>query len=526
MTTPASSSTQGQGQGQGQTGTFQIHYFATAASFTQKQTESLAAPLPLWKLFSVLEERYPGIREKVLVSCGVSLGMEYVDVEELEKEGGKEGVGEGVVIKPGDEVGIIPPVTFLSRLSTFVVGQTESTPGSVFILPLQKPSTNYTFAVNIPEDSQDVYFHLSGPTDYSWVAVGTGDEMKDSLMILLYSNRHGDNVTVSPRLCSGEQEPVFSSSLDVVTLPGTGIAGNTMTVNARCTNCSHWKTGSLDLQSTSQPWIYALGPKSSESIPLKSDSKSASIQRHSEYGRFFMDMKQATGGAGGIPSSLTTATGSRQDGNPSHDSNWPAIIHGLAACVAFVIFMPVGIIVLRIFPSSVRWHWVNQTFASILAIVGILFGFYLSTMYTKSDSFNSAHQIIGIVVIIAVLLQWFVGFWHHRLYKKLQHPTHYGVVHRHFGRGVIILAIVNGGIGLTWSSATTKMVLAYAIIVAVLGVLTIAALLWKKAVARRQTRMRFTEELELHQQETRIKNNDNSYSSISRVPSEANGRLW
>lgn len=243
-------------------------------------------------------------------------------------------------------------------------------------------------------------------------------------------------------------------------------------------------------------------------------------------GRFSMDMKQATGGAGGIPSSLMTATGSKQDGNPSHDSNWPAIIHGLAVCVAFVILMPVGVIFLRIFPSSVRWHWVNQTFASILAIVGILFGFYLSTMYTKSESFNSTHQIIGIVVIVAVILQWFIGFWHHRLYKKLQSPTYYGVAHRYLGRIAILLAVVNGGIGLTWSSATTKMVLAYSIIVAVIGILTIAALLWKKAAVKRQARMRFTEELELHQQETRIKNNDNSYSSISRVPSDANNRLW
>lgn len=245
-------------------------------------------------------------------------------------------------------------------------------------------------------------------------------------------------------------------------------------------------------------------------------------------GRFSMNMKQATGGTGGIPSSLTTATGSQQDGHISHDSNWPAIIHGLAACVAFVVFMPLGVIFLRIFPSSVRWHWVNQTLASILAIVGILFGFYLSTMYTKSESFNSAHQIIGIIVLVSVLVQWFIGFWHHRLYKLFQRSTYYGVGHRYFGRAVIILAIVNGGIGLSWSSAPTKTVVAYSIIVAVLGILTIAALLWKAAVVKRQTRLRFTEELELHQQETetRFKNPDNSYSSISRVATDPNGHLW
>ncbi|KAL2010924.1 hypothetical protein VTN00DRAFT_3642 [Thermoascus crustaceus] len=105
----------------GENGTFQIHYFATAASYTGKQTEPLPAPLPLSRLFDTLEARYPGIREKVLRSCGVSVGLEYVDVEEaevLERErerdgdGGKEkSKGEGMIIKAGDEVGIIPPVS-------------------------------------------------------------------------------------------------------------------------------------------------------------------------------------------------------------------------------------------------------------------------------------------------------------------------------------------------------------------------------------------------------------------------------
>lgn len=80
---------------------FQIHYFSTASSYTNKHSESLPAPLPLARLFDTLESRYPGIREAVLRSCGVSVGDEYVDVED----------GEGVVIQAGDEVAIIPPVS-------------------------------------------------------------------------------------------------------------------------------------------------------------------------------------------------------------------------------------------------------------------------------------------------------------------------------------------------------------------------------------------------------------------------------
>ncbi|PGH14540.1 hypothetical protein AJ80_05860 [Polytolypa hystricis UAMH7299] len=97
-TTPSSSSS-----------TFQIHYFASASSFTQKHTESLPAPLPLHKLFDLLESRYPGIREKVLDSCAVSVGLEYVDVKDLEENGEEEEGGKMVMIGVGEEVAIIPP---------------------------------------------------------------------------------------------------------------------------------------------------------------------------------------------------------------------------------------------------------------------------------------------------------------------------------------------------------------------------------------------------------------------------------
>lgn len=82
---------------------FQIHYFSIASSYTGKNSESLPAPLPLSQLFETLETRYPGIRQRVLSSCGVSVGDEYVDVEDAEDA--------GRVIQAGDEVAIIPPVS-------------------------------------------------------------------------------------------------------------------------------------------------------------------------------------------------------------------------------------------------------------------------------------------------------------------------------------------------------------------------------------------------------------------------------
>ncbi|KAI9796184.1 MAG: hypothetical protein M1833_006435 [Piccolia ochrophora] len=89
---------------------FSLLYFASAASFTKKEQEHFDAPLPLSKLFSLLDERYPGIKHQVLDSCAVTVNLEYVDVNEDETDA-PEDPGQAVTIKAGDEVAIIPPVS-------------------------------------------------------------------------------------------------------------------------------------------------------------------------------------------------------------------------------------------------------------------------------------------------------------------------------------------------------------------------------------------------------------------------------
>lgn len=83
-------------------------------------------------------------------------------------------------------------------LSSLVLGQTDNDvqhdPISVFVTSPGSGSRSYVFALNFPSNSEDIYFHLSGPAAYSWVAVGTGSEMKDSLMFIAYLNSTGNGV--------------------------------------------------------------------------------------------------------------------------------------------------------------------------------------------------------------------------------------------------------------------------------------------------------------------------------------------
>ena len=93
-------------------GHFTVLYFAYASSYTHKTSEYLPAPLEGAKLFGVLEQRYAGFTEKVLSSCLVTVNLEYVDVGSESSLGSSKAVPQQpLLIKEGDEVAIIPPVS-------------------------------------------------------------------------------------------------------------------------------------------------------------------------------------------------------------------------------------------------------------------------------------------------------------------------------------------------------------------------------------------------------------------------------
>ena len=97
-----------------QSGTFTILYFAAANSFTGKTQEKLPAPLEASKLFEFLEQRYTGIKKKVLSSCLLTVNQDYVDLDDdggVERRNDSQQGGPKTIIRPGDEVAVIPPVS-------------------------------------------------------------------------------------------------------------------------------------------------------------------------------------------------------------------------------------------------------------------------------------------------------------------------------------------------------------------------------------------------------------------------------
>lgn len=87
---------------------------------------------------------------------------------------------------------------------------------------------------------------------------------------------------------------------------------------------------------------------------------------------------------------------------------------------------------------------------------------------------KNAHTIIGTVVVVALLLQPFIGFIHHRRFMKKQQRSKWTFVHVWYGRVLIILGMINGGLGLQLASdgPAYKMagMISYAVIAGISGV--------------------------------------------------------
>ncbi|EKG17309.1 DOMON domain protein [Macrophomina phaseolina MS6] len=166
------------------------------------------------------------------------------------------------------------------------------------------------YALNIPDSTAssgngDIFIQITAPTSYSWVAIGQGSSMSGSHMFVMYTSADGNNVTVSPRLGTGQRMPQFTSDTQITLLEGSGVSNGQMTANFRCGNCQSWSGGSMDFTSSSATWIHA----SRSGSALNTDDTSASIQQHGgDYGSWDWDFTAAKGGSSVNPFASGTAT--------------------------------------------------------------------------------------------------------------------------------------------------------------------------------------------------------------------------
>ncbi|KEQ72207.1 CBD9-like protein, partial [Aureobasidium namibiae CBS 147.97] len=323
----------------------------------------------------------------------------------------------------------------------------------------------------------DLYFNMSAPSTYSWFAFGIGNQMKNSLMFIGYPSSNGSGVTLSPRLSTGHQQPQYTSSKDVQTL-SSSVTDGTLQLMAVCKNCTTWSLGSMDTTSTQQPFIFALGPTGET---ISSDSTSQSIDQHTLYKGFSLDMTQASFSGSGSPdlnSGSSAASSNSASGSSSSSGATGSVIynrvHGIFMAIAFVILFPLGVLVLRL-GHSVIGHGIVQATAYCFVIVGLGTGIYLSQQ-NNLTGYNTAHQIIGLVLFALLAIQALGGLIHHLLFRR-GHKTIIGKVHMVFGICLLILGIVNVPLGLNLAGDSNYNKY-YIIVVAILGALFLALRFW------------------------------------------------
>jgi len=148
--------------------------------------------------------------------------------------------------------------------------------------------------------------------------------------------------------------------------------------------------------------------------------------------------------------------------------------------VTVVLLFPLGASYMRLFGGPMV-HAGLQIFSLIALLCGFGLGIKLAklTDYLYKSQ-GMTHTIFGTVIVALFILQPFIGLLHHYNYKKTNSRSQISYVHIWLGRIVIILAMVNGGLGLKLANNSKNGEIAYGVVAGAVGVLYTAFVLLKR----------------------------------------------
>lgn len=369
----------------------------------------------------------------------------------------------------------------LALLSLFMTISTSFAQLQGFVPPGQNA---ITYSVNIPQSTAStgigpIYIQMKSTQEVQWFAWGQGSRMQGANIFVLYSSADGQNVTVSPRLGVEHVEPKFNPQSRLSLLDGSGIHNGVMTANIRCDSCISWPGGHEDVSSSSSPWIWAVKYGS----PLNSDSLSQYIVIHDASGVAALDLQQATGGSSDNPFSANSQGTVSTAGHSLSSINSVSLkklrtAHASLMIIAFVILFPLSALTLHVFPSPkiVDIHASLQLLTLALAIAGLGIGISMARTLHLTGGY---HPVIGIVAVSCLILfQPAMGFLQHRHYQKSGGKSVFAYMHRWTGRTLIVLGVVNAGLGLHFAKkngapAPSGAVIAVSVVAGVVGVVYI-----------------------------------------------------
>ncbi|KAJ6014160.1 Alpha/beta hydrolase fold-3 [Penicillium herquei] len=335
-----------------------------------------------------------------------------------------------------------------------------------------------TYSIHIPEATASsgtgpIYFQMNSTRRIEWFALGQGDRMAGSNMFVVYTS--GNNVTVSPRSGVGHTQPLYNPAAQITVMNGSGVHGVMITANIKCDTCVHWGVASMSPNSSSSSWIWGVR----YGAPLKSQSLSANLLEHDVMGIHTVDLKNATGRTSVNPFDDLVSTSMDADADypfPTAEFRAKKIAHAVLMIFAFVLLFPMAALVLPLSSSSnaLYIHGGLQLCALAISITGLALGV---SMGQQMHNLIHYHMIIGIVVISTlVLFQPAMGLLQHRFFRKTGGKGPFAYMHRWFGRIMIMLGVVNVGLGFKFTGvgdpdAPQGAVIAVSVLIGVIAVI-------------------------------------------------------
>jgi hypothetical protein len=348
---------------------------------------------------------------------------------------------------------------YVAVLPYVATAQNSTTiPASTFFLE----ETETQFSINVANDSSDVFLYFTSPA-YSWVGVGFGEKMENSLMFVMYPSEKGDNVTISPRIGSKNAEPTFTSKINLEVLPGTTVNDSMLLLKAVCHNCRDF----MDVKAVSQPMMYAFG----HATRLYSNSQTANLKRHIRYGHFTMDMVAATG-AGGVPAKNEVDSGIKMMGGMTRDHDRANLAHAVIGCLALFVIWPLNVLFAGFF-KNIRIHIGISVVIMVFLVVAYALGISTSAQFNRvslpltlnlksgadmrqSKDYKTPHQIFAFLALAPILLISILPIPNISRLHKLIPRLHMPLVSTAF-----LILVVTGGLGLHLSSQARPVILGY-----------------------------------------------------------------
>jgi hypothetical protein len=325
-----------------------------------------------------------------------------------------------------------------------------------------------------------------------------------------------------------------STAAHLTLLAGSGVSDDstTMTANVACSNCQSWSGGSMSLKSTSAGWIGAWKQGSSlattnraatinqhdDTAEFRVDLTRATISSDSNP---FPASRDNTGGGSGSGSGSGNGNGSgggngnsggsgngtgsgsgsgsgpTSGGDPgggaietaSGPSTTILVAHGVIMAIVMAALYPLGALLMPL----VRKWWLHAAWQAVafclmwagfgLGVVTakqgdmVSWGFGLAGStrrrtrpLTSTQLFNQAHTICGTVVVCLLAIQPGLGVLHHLHYQKTHRHGLISHAHIWWGRLLMVLGVINGGLGLQLAGASDGPIIAYSVVAGIIFV--------------------------------------------------------